>query len=123
MKKKIIIFILFAIFTVSVPKCCAIPTTLPQNNITLTEEEAFNNQTQNLFFRFLSAIINVFKGNDKGISIKSSDVKEFSSDIKAYQAIEEKNDPDYKNSHAKEKADFGTGILDIIAGILSIFGL
>lgn len=123
MKKKIIIFILFAIFTVSVPKCCAIPTTLPQNNITLTEEEAFDRQTQNLFFRFLSAIINVFKGNDKGISIKSSDVKEFSSDIKAYQAIEEKNDPDYKNSPAKEKADFGTGILDIIAGILSIFGL
>ena len=107
----------------STPTALSIQTNLPQNNIQLTEEEVFHEKTQNVFFSFIGAIIKFFRGDSTGIAVKSNDVREFSSAIKDYQAIEEKNNPDYENSLAKEKADFGRGLLDIIAGILSFFGL
>jgi hypothetical protein len=88
--------------------------------------------SQLLFCQFCGLIIdqNEIKNNGNNICNKNafnicqfniSD--EFSSTIKTYQEIEAKNNPDYENSHAKEKADFGTGLLDIFAGILAFFGL
>ena len=123
MKKKIIILMSLILLGSSTPTALSIQTQIPQNNIQITEEEAFHENTQNTFFSFIGAIIKFFRGDSAGITVKSNDVREFSSAIKDYQDIEEKNNPDYQNSHAKEKADFGRGLLDIIAGILSFFGL
>ena len=105
------------------PAVLSIQTTLPQNNIQLTEEEAFGQSAEKNFFSFITTIIRFFKGETTSVPVSSKNVRDFSSAVKNYQAAEAKNDPDYENSHAKEKTDFGLGILEIIAGILTFFGL
>ena len=123
MKKYLLILICLIILANSPLPALSIQTKLPQNNIQIQEEEVLNRKTQNLFWEFITGIIRFFKGDTDVVTVKSKDVKEFSSTIKTYQELEAKNNPDYENSQAKEKADFGTGLLDIIAGILSFFGL
>ena len=123
MKKYLLILICLITLAISPLPALSIQTKLPQNNIQVTEEEVLNQKTQNLFWEFVTGIIRFFRGDTGTVAVKSKDVKEFSSTIKTYQEIEAKNNPDYENSHAKEKADFGTGLLDIFAGILAFFGL
>ena len=122
MKKKILILLSLIIIT-NTCESFALPTKLPQNNTQITKEEAFHTETQNNFFKLFGAIIKIFKGENTSNTIKSSDIKNISSNIKTYQNIESENNPDYEYSSAKEKTDFGLGILEIIAGILSFFGL
>ncbi len=123
MKKYLLILICLIVLAISPVPALSIQTQLPQNNIQLQEEEVLNQKTQNLFWEFITGIIRFFRGDTATVTVKSKDVKEFSSTIKTYQELEAKNNPDYENSHAKEKVDFGTGLLDIIAGILAFFGL
>ena len=120
MKKKIITLICILILTNAMPAAFAIPTQLPANTIT-TEEEALHEKSTNLFMRFIVSIINILSGKNTQNQITSRNVSEFSSTVKSYQALEEKENPDYADSKTKEKVEFGTGILDIIAGILSFF--
>jgi len=121
MKRKIIILSLICI--ISMPSCYALTTRLPQNNIPISAEENFHEQTKSNLFNFLGGIIKLFTGNTNEVSVKSGDIRNISSNIKTYQDIESKNNPDYETSNAKDKTDFGTAILDIIAGILSFFGM
>ena len=123
MKKKAIILLCLMLLMAGMPACHSLPTQLPQNNIQISEEEVFNQKVENSFWGFITGLFRFFRGEKDEFSVKSGDVKEFSSTVKTYQEIEAKNNLDYENSHAKEKTDFGIGILDIIAGILSFFGL
>lgn len=105
------------------PSCYALTTRIPQNNTPITAEENFDKQTTGNLFGIIGGIIKFFRGDTDKVSVKSGDVRNISSNIKTYQDIESKNNPDYETSNAKDKTDFGTAILDIIAGILSFFGM
>ena len=121
MKKIITIFI---ILLLGQANCHALQTNIPQKPFQTQEIQFKQNQNDNflsMFFEFIGGIFNRLTGKHTGAIIKSQDVTRLSDTIKTYQSQEESTDPNYENSHTKDKTDFGTGILDIIAGILKIF--
>ncbi len=101
----------------------ALPVKMPQAQTQQLSDEELNEQTTNIFMGFLNSIFKILTGKSNEISVKSSDVRNFSNTVKNYQEQELANNPEYEGSHAQDKTDFGTAILDIIAGILSFFGM
>lgn len=123
MKFKVFLLTFFMLFILSCQCVPALPTKLPQTSVQQVSDEEFNDETTNLFFGFFQGVIKILLGENNKITVKSKDVKNLSNTVKIYQEQELANNPEYEESNAKDKADFGTMILDIIAGVLSIFGL
>jgi hypothetical protein len=122
MNKKLV-YILIFIFLGNI-SCNALQTNMPLNKIATQEiqiEKPENESFLNLFFSFIGGIFKRITGESSNPLVKSEDLSKLSNEIKFQQSKEEQTNPEYKNSHTKDKVDFGTGILDLIAGILKFF--
>ena len=124
MKKKLLTAILLLTLLIGMPYYThAISTKVGTSNIQTSAQYEFQDRSQNLISKFFNWIFAVLSGKNENLTLKSDSIKEFSGTLKSYNELEQAQNPEYEDSKTKDKLDFSTGILDIIAGILSFFGL
>ena len=100
----------------------ALPTKIPVQTVQNSEEQ-LNNNIFNIFISFVSGVFNHINSQSIKPIVTSENVSTFSDTIKNYESVQQNYDNDYETSKEKDKLEFGTGILDLISGILKFFGM
>ena len=118
-----IILILFILFSLNV-NCSAITAHTPTTTtVHLQKSQNVEDSISNVVYSFFAGLFKNLSGQSNGSIIKSENITQLSDTMQKYQDEEIKNNPAYEQSHAKDKTDFGIGLLNFIANILKFFGV